>query len=321
MSSKKWSRASLCIHHMMVLHACFREQYGSQYPLEIVQVIIKCFCDSFGWVCKYSGIDFDQISIDKIPSNNPNCSQAKILYCANSEENKSATFTDPFRLKESISILFSEPNNLRKIWYSTDFMRKMLMIRTNNFRLRGGIPNLGLFCKSDKERNFIKIIFDPAQSECITFQKHLEKADDYFRSSVIKNKLFGDRSHKYTYCPIVRKDERREGAYHPNARKDERHKDVYYCKPKFACGPTGTNQTAIQQNGKKIAEVDTVTDICKHISFGCEIAIIFAYHKIWIIKDSFKDTYGVHLVVNAINKISDRPINDEISFGSDSESS
>ena len=66
-----------------------------------------------------------------------------------------------------------------------------------------GIPLLGDYYKTDKDRNFFKIPCDPEQKACINLFKMLEKIDGF----MVKNKkeLFGKLADKYTYVPLVKK--------------------------------------------------------------------------------------------------------------------
>jgi hypothetical protein len=93
---------TLHIHHIMVLHRCFQQYYKNQYPLEIVQVIIKWFCILPFQSIKCDEVDFGQIIVHEFNEEESNCFIAKILYATPFMEDKLFISTNAFTLNGGI---------------------------------------------------------------------------------------------------------------------------------------------------------------------------------------------------------------------------
>ena len=58
------------------------------------------------------------------------------------------------------------------------------------------------FIKSDQDREYFRIPYDPAQPNCVTLFQMLESIDE--RVEQCKDAIFGDQSNKYKYSRIVK---------------------------------------------------------------------------------------------------------------------
>jgi hypothetical protein len=168
-----------------------------------------------------------------------------------------------------------------------------LAIKTEQMILKGGIPLLdterierglpatGKF-QTDADRNYITINFDTTQSSR-DLKAHLELADEYFRSDEIKNRLFEKKANQCLYNPIL---------LNWNNNASFRIKLSFHPKTK----------TIIKKNGKIIDSINTVSDICQYVKYGCHLSITFVYGKIWMMeKDKDNYIYGVRLRAQEID--------------------
>jgi hypothetical protein len=67
-----------------------------------------------------------------------------------------------------------------------------------------GVPQLGQYYKSDKDRTFVKIPLDLSIPEIKEFHDKLQGIDAVFESKEFKTMQFGAKAAKYKYLPIVR---------------------------------------------------------------------------------------------------------------------
>lgn len=158
---------------------------------------------------------------------------------------------------------------------------KSIYIGTDNILITSyGIPQIGSFCRSDRERSYIKIGFDPYQSSCTELENFLLSIDNLLSSDEIKSTLFGENKQNYKYNPIVR-------------RKDDL---LNYCKIKLKTG--GKNATEIINDDKRI-NVFTISDIANCVKFRTNNRFVIGFQHIWMNKNRSladgKCSYGVSL--------------------------
>ncbi len=126
-----------------------------------------------------------------------------------------------------------------------------------------GVPRAGEYYKTDNDRAFIKIPLDITNEETNEFYQKLKQIDDKFNSKEFKTKMFGVKSSKYKYVPIVREPVEDEDMDDENKKK--------YPRPPYMKVKLDTTYpeakvktqvfTSIMKDGKREREKQTVTTV------------------------------------------------------------
>jgi hypothetical protein len=151
-----------------------------------------------------------------------------------------------------------------------------------------GVPQLGEYYKTDKDRAFIKIPLDLSNPEVKEFYDKLQSIDELMSSKEFKAQQFGDKAKKYKYaypiCRVPVEDEDEE---------DEKKKSKYprppYMKVKLdATWPetkiTTQVYTSIMKDGKREREeqkVESVDDFANVVRYLSKIRPIISPVKAW----------------------------------------
>jgi hypothetical protein len=151
-----------------------------------------------------------------------------------------------------------------------------------------GVPQLGEYYKTDKDRAFIKIPLDLSNPEVKEFYEKLQTIDELMSSKEFKAQQFGDKAKKYKYaypiCRVPMEDEDEE---------DEKKKSKYprppYMKVKLdATWPetkiTTQVYTSIMKDGKREREeqkVESVDDFANVVRYLSKIRPIISPVKAW----------------------------------------
>ena len=151
-----------------------------------------------------------------------------------------------------------------------------------------GVPQLGEYYKTDKDRAFIKIPLDLNNPEVKEFYEKLKTIDDMMNSKDFKTFQFGAKSNKYKYpYPICRHPQEDEDD------EDEKKKSKYprppYIKVKLdATWPETkiTTQvfTSIMKDGKREREkqtIESVDDFANVVRYLSKIRPIITPVKAW----------------------------------------
>ena len=186
----------------------------------------------------------------------------------------------------------TDPRNERLLW-------QLPWLHISKF----GIPSLGDYYPTDKDRSFIKVPLDDKND---TYNKEetrflidkLKKLDEIYGSDDMKKQLFEGiapkKWNKYTYNKIIREPD--------NDDDDDENVDPLWTKLKFDLSyPEGNVNTKVflsqDVDGKKQrtpVEVETMTDVANHIRYLSGIRAIIAPVKLWAHAPSKKDpSYGI----------------------------
>jgi hypothetical protein len=150
-----------------------------------------------------------------------------------------------------------------------------------------GVPQLGQFYKSDKDRTFVKIPLDLSIPEIKEFHDKLQGIDAVFESKEFKTQQFGAKASKYKYLSIVRSP-----AVDEEEEVDE--KKTKYPRPPYIKIKLDTTwpesqvktqvYTSIMKDGKREREkkdVSTVDEFASIVRFMSSIRPIIRPVKGW----------------------------------------
>lgn len=202
------------------------------------------------------------------------------------------------------------------LMYNHDNGDSQLIFETDPIKFtQYGIPLLNnLYYKTDKDRNFFKIPYDPEQKGCIDLFKMLKNIDNL----IIKNKknMFDKLADKYSYKPLVKEQgDNDDNINDYDSYEKKKGWPIFdHCKVKFYNDhQTKELSTAIferQDNGlsQLLHNIKSVTDATKYLRWCCTARFIIIANKIWINKviniNSGKKEYGVSLKCLQIEVVS-----------------
>ena len=150
-----------------------------------------------------------------------------------------------------------------------------------------GVPQLGEYYKTDKDRAFIKIPLDLSNPEVKEFYDKLQTIDEMMNSKEFKAQQFGDKAKKYKYaypiCRVPMEDEEEEDE------KKKKYPRPPYMKVKLdATWPetkiTTQVYTSVMKDGKREREkqeVESVDDFANVVRYLSKIRPIIQPVKAW----------------------------------------
>ncbi len=153
-----------------------------------------------------------------------------------------------------------------------------------------GVPQLGEYYKTDKDRAFIKIPLDLNNPEVKEFYEKLQSIDEMMSSKKFKEQQFGAKASKYKYAyPICRVPVEDEEEDEDKEKKKSKYPRPPYMKVKLdATWPETkiTTQvfTSIMKDGKREREkqeVESVDDFANHVRYLSKIRPIITPVKAW----------------------------------------
>ncbi len=153
-----------------------------------------------------------------------------------------------------------------------------------------GVPQLGEYYKTDKDRAFIKIPLDLNNPEVKEFYEKLQSIDEMMSSKKFKEQQFGAKASKYKYAyPICRVPVEDEEGDEDKEKKKSKYPRPPYMKVKLdATWPETkiTTQvfTSIMKDGKREREkqeVESVDDFANHVRYLSKIRPIITPVKAW----------------------------------------
>ncbi len=153
-----------------------------------------------------------------------------------------------------------------------------------------GVPQLGEYYKTDKDRAFIKIPLDLNNPEVKEFYEKLQSIDEMMGSKKFKEQQFGAKASKYKYAyPICRVPVEDEDEDDDKDKKKSKYPRPPYMKVKLdATWPETkiTTQvfTSIMKDGKREREkqeVESVDDFANHVRYLSKIRPIITPVKAW----------------------------------------
>jgi len=171
-----------------------------------------------------------------------------------------------------------------------------LVFKTSPIKLTSyGIPSLGQYAKTDKDRSYVKIPFDKSQQSCVELFKMFEALDTWAIKN--KEKFFTGKLAKaikfYDYTPIVRKAQEVVSLEDDDeAESKPKSERPMYAKIKISTEwPSGDVNTSVfvRENGIPVKqEVTTVTDMAQHVMWQSTIQMICSCNKLWFGKSADK---------------------------------
>jgi hypothetical protein len=183
-------------------------------------------------------------------------------------------------------------------------VQNQLVFKTGPVKLvTYGIPQLGQYAKTDKDRSYIKLPYDTTQQSCVSLFKMFEALDSWAIKN--KDKFFTGKLSKfakiYDYTPIVRKpqeaiplDDDEQADAKPKSEK------LMYAKLKISTdwqsGDVNTTVFAREDGVPVKQEVKTVTEMANLVTWQSTIQMICAANKLWFGKSADKQgrrQYGI----------------------------
>ncbi len=184
-------------------------------------------------------------------------------------------------------------------------VQNQLVFKTGPVKLvTYGIPQLGQYAKTDKDRSYIKLPYDTTQESCVSLFKMFEALDSWAIKN--KDKFFTGKLSKfakiYDYTPIVRKpqeaisldDDEQEAGAKPKAEK------LMYAKLKISTdwqsGDVNTTVFVREDGAPVKQEVKTITEMASLVTWQSTIQMICAANKLWFGKSADKQgrrQYGI----------------------------
>jgi hypothetical protein len=174
-------------------------------------------------------------------------------------------------------------------------VQNQLVFKTGAIKLvTYGIPQLGTYAKTDKDRCYIKVPYDTSQDSCVQLFKMFQSLDAWAVKN--KDKFFTGKLSKfakmYDYTPIVRKPQEaismddEEGEAKPKSDKP------MYAKIKINTDWQSGDVTTtvfVREDGSPVKqEVNTVTDMATLVTWQSTVQMICAANKLWFGKSADK---------------------------------
>ena len=174
-------------------------------------------------------------------------------------------------------------------------VQNQLVFKTGPIKLvTYGIPQLGQYAKTDKDRCYVKVPYDTSQESCVQLFKMFQALDAWAVKN--KDKFFTGKLSKfakiYDYTPIVRKPQEaiplddEEGESKPKSDKP------MYAKVKINTDWQSGDVTTtvfVREDGLPVKqEVKTVTDMANLVTWQSTIQMICAANKLWFGKSADK---------------------------------
>jgi hypothetical protein len=150
-----------------------------------------------------------------------------------------------------------------------------------------GVPQLGEYYKTDKDRAFIKIPLDLSNPEVKEFYEKLETIDEMMNSKEFKTQQFGAKANKYKYaypiCRVPMEEEEEEDE------KKKKYPRPPYMKVKLDATWPETKiltqvYTSVMKDGKREREkqtVESVDDFANVVRYLSKIRPIIQPVKAW----------------------------------------
>ncbi len=153
-----------------------------------------------------------------------------------------------------------------------------------------GVPQLGEYCKTDKDRAKIKIPLDLSNPEIKEFYDKLQTIDEMMTSKKFKEQQFGSKSNKYKYAyPICRHPQEEEEDEDNDDKKKSKYPRPPYISIKLDTTWPETQvltqvYTSIMKDGKREREkqeVSSVDEFAAIVRFRSKIRPILQPVKAW----------------------------------------
>ena len=145
-----------------------------------------------------------------------------------------------------------------------------------------GIPNLGEWYPSDKDRCFVKVPLDPNQPECVKLEEMLASVDARAKEQL--RAILGDKFDSYEYQSVIHEpaDFQDDDTSSKKKKTDKKCNyfkakfDIDFETEKFATKAYYTDQTEIQ--------CSSTTDVAKVLRFNSSGRFIIMVNKFWASK-------------------------------------
>ena len=178
-----------------------------------------------------------------------------------------------------------------------------------------GIPTLGEYYKSDKDRSFIKLPLDSENKEVKQFIDKLMEIDQLAEAQ--KQHIIGKNYAKFDYVKIVRAPPPTNDDDDDTTSKSKNGKPkvekLKFCKVKIdTVYETGQVKTMVfkklgdeeakerKVKREEVKGLETITDLTSHIPYNCTVKLIITANKLWATNAPDKTgrySYGISLKV------------------------
>ena len=174
-------------------------------------------------------------------------------------------------------------------------VQNQLVFKTGPIKLvTYGIPSLGQYAKTDKDRCYVKVPYDTSQESCVQLFKMFQALDAWAVKN--KDKFFTGKLSKfakiYDYTPIVRKPQEAIPLDDEDGESKPKSDKPMYAKVKINTDwQTGDVNTTVfvREDGVPVKqEVKTVTDMANLVTWQSTIQMICSANKLWFGKSADK---------------------------------
>ena len=165
-----------------------------------------------------------------------------------------------------------------------------------------GVPKMGEYYTDDAQRAFVKVPLDQSIPEVKQLSDTLRKLDDKLGSTEFKEKMFGAKSSKYEYQPILRMPQEEDEDTKKDTKKDYGPRHPYMKLKIDTTYPDNQVKSivfnSIMEGSKrvrtKVDNVTTIDDFASHVCWMSRIRPIVRPVKLWAQAANKKDpTYGL----------------------------
>jgi hypothetical protein len=165
-----------------------------------------------------------------------------------------------------------------------------------------GVPKLGEYYTDDTQRSFVKIPLDQSISEVKQLTDLLREMDDKLGSTEFKEKMFGTKSSKYEYQPILRFPQEEDEDTKKDTKKDYGPRLPYMKLKIDTTFPDNQVKsivfTSVMEGGKRVRNkvdgIKNIDDFASHICWMSRVRPIARPVKLWAQAPNKKDpTYGL----------------------------
>lgn len=181
-------------------------------------------------------------------------------------------------------------------------IKKNFIVRTQPIKLvQYGIPLMNektkKWIKSDKDREYIRIPYNPEDPNSVSFFNMLEEIDK--RTLELQPTIFGTKSSQYKYIPLVKEPSEFEENEDDTQEHQVRNKQpteprMKFCKVKIDTDYNDDRRvvTAVFADGNKdpVPDIKTISDMAEYVTWQSTVKFIIMVNKLWAEKTKLKGT-------------------------------
>ena len=212
-----------------------------------------------------------------------------VIECEKTNVKKNLTFTElDTKNERSKSQAICYPNyeyipNVKK-----NFIFKTGPIKLVQYGITAINEKTKQWIKSDKDREYVRIPYNPEDPNSVALFKMLEEADEVARSQ--QATIFGTKSSQYKYVPLVKEpseatEEENDEEEQPKKSDKPKEPKMKFCKVKLDAEYTEereiTTAVFVDGNTEPLDNIKTVSDVAEHVTWQSTVRFIIMMNKLW----------------------------------------